>query len=495
MRWASLSLAVFLVLMTAGQVLAQKRVALVIGNDSYVHQTPLENARRDAGLIGSELQKIGFKLVGDGPLLDLDKVTTDRMVETLAAQAQDSDVALFYFSGYGMQVGGTNYLLPVDLPGTSATTETVKFHALNLDLVAKILSSRARLTMILLDAKGPGGLAQMKAPATTIIGFAAQPNATAWQGPSGGVSPYAESLTAYLQVKNLGLFAMLDEVGLAVMRRANQKPWVSSTPIPGRVTLNPDPAKQLDLEALQRVRERLGMPSPAIIAGREPVPSNRAILATGYRHLPELGGEEEGYGLYSYAVLTSTSNRSSALLEEIFNSIPKIEDTAAHRSQLNILYLPTKKERLGDWEDSQRLNSAQFARKFSNSFYDYRMARSILNHICNPPADAVRNLCQRDMSRGPYIFTHAKPASALEPVPPPFLFVDLSDVHHRAFGEFAAAFREQVKREDISDGARINTLRLGILKITLKAGDLVVPIRKSIADIIHSPSPEKTRDR
>jgi hypothetical protein len=130
--------------------------------------------------------------------------------------------------------------------------------------------------------------------------------------------------------------------------------------------------------------------------------------------------------------------------------------------------------------------SAELGREFSSALYDYRMARTILNHICNPPASAVRKLCQGDMSRGPYLFTYAKPASVLVPIPPPFLFVDLSDVNPRAFGEFIAAFRAQVKREDISDGARVNTFRLTLLNIVLGAKDLVSPVRKSIADIVYT---------
>jgi hypothetical protein len=114
------------------------------------------------------------------------------------------------------------------------------------------------------------------------------------------------------------------------------------------------------------------------------------------------------------------------------------------------------------------------------------MARAILNHLCNPPADTMREFCQGDTSRGPYIFTYAKPASSLEPVPPPFLFVNLSDVDARAFGEFISAFQAQVKREDIADGARIESLRLKILPIVLKAARLIGPVAKAVADIVHS---------
>ena len=98
----------------------------------------------------------------------------------------------------------------------------------------------------------------------------------------------------------------------------------------------------------------------------------------------------------------------------------------------------------------------------------------------------MRELCAGDMARGPYIFTYASPASKLEPVPPPFLFVDLSDVDPRAFGEYVSAFRAQVKREDISDGERVNSLRLKILNIVLKASDQVGPVQKAIAGIVHS---------
>jgi Caspase domain len=210
----------------------------------------LDNPGRDASAIGATLQKLGFKLVGGRPLVDLDKATTDKMVEAFGIMAQDADVALFYFSGHGMQIDGTNYLVPIDLG--SFTPATVPFRALNADLVLAVLDkSRSRVKMMLLDAcrTNPflaskdqgGGLAQMKAPAATVIGFATQPNATAWQGPAGGLSPYANALATYMDVKGLELFAMLNEVGLAVMAATNdrQQPWISSSPIPRRIVLKP----------------------------------------------------------------------------------------------------------------------------------------------------------------------------------------------------------------------------------------------------------------
>src|SRR5262245_13969861 len=80
MRWTAVSLAIAFVCVTANQAVAQKKVALVIGDDNYAHETPLQNPGRDARLIAAGLQKLGFKLVGDHALIDLDKATTDRMV-------------------------------------------------------------------------------------------------------------------------------------------------------------------------------------------------------------------------------------------------------------------------------------------------------------------------------------------------------------------------------------------------------------------------------
>jgi hypothetical protein len=159
------------------------------------------------------------------------------------------------------------------------------------------------------------------------------------------------------------------------------------------------------------------------------------ILETGYSQLPELGKEEAGYGLYSYAVLSSNSERSAAFLAEVFKSIPPIEETAAKRNQLNIFYVPIKQDKSDDFADAvQSGDEKKLGAIYAASLYDYKLGRAILDHICNPPADEMRTFCAGATSSGPYIFTYERPASDMEPVPPPFLFVDLSDIHPAAFG-------------------------------------------------------------
>lgn len=221
------------------------------------------------------------------------------------------------------------------------------------------------------------------------------------------------------------------------------------------------------------------------------------ILETGYSQLQGLGKEEAGYGLYSYAVLTSASSRSATFLGEIFKSIPPIEDTAASRAQLNIFYVPIKTDKAADFADLVKASGndqAKLGAGYSEALYDFKMAHAILNHVCNQPAKKMKDLCEGPMSAGPYIFTYAKPASSLEPVPPPFLFVDLSDINPQAYAEFISAFRAVVKQDDVSDDAKLHSLRLKVLSLVLTAADWIPPVEKAIADIVH-PAAQSSTDK
>jgi hypothetical protein len=224
------------------------------------------------------------------------------------------------------------------------------------------------------------------------------------------------------------------------------------------------------------------------------------ILETGYSLLKDIGGEEQVYGLYSYAILVNDSDRSAKFLGNVFgdrfNAIPPIEETVAQPSQTNILYIPLKLNKAKEWSKGLKLGKqATLRAAYAKNFYDYKMSRTLLNHLCVSPAIEIRRACEGDLSRGPYIFAYARPASKVTPVPPPFLFMDLSDVHERAFPEIIAAFRAQVKRDDISDRAKIDTLRLKLLSIVLAAGDWLVPVQRAIADIVHSPGGQTEKDK
>jgi uncharacterized caspase-like protein len=114
---------------------AEKRVALVIGNSAYQYVGRLENPKNDARLMADTLGALGFTVIGGRALIDLDKVGFDAAVQSFGSQLQGADVGLFYYAGHGIQLRGTNYLVPV---GANPARETdVDFQMLDVALVLR----------------------------------------------------------------------------------------------------------------------------------------------------------------------------------------------------------------------------------------------------------------------------------------------------------------------------------------------------------------------
>jgi uncharacterized caspase-like protein len=234
---------------------AEKRVALVIGNSAYQNVARLDNPRNDAALMSETLVGLGFTLVGDRAQVDLDKASMDLAVQTFGRQIQGADVALFYYAGHGVQVSGSNYLVPVSANPTREAD--VDFQMVDVNLVLRQMQgSGTRLNMVILDAcrnnpfgsrglrSADGGLAQMRAPEGTLISYATQPGNVAQDG-SDGHSPYTRALTTTIKRAGLDIFQTFNQVGLAVKRQTSgsQQPWVSSSPIDGTFYFVPPQAQ------------------------------------------------------------------------------------------------------------------------------------------------------------------------------------------------------------------------------------------------------------
>lgn len=224
---------------------AGRRVALVIGNGSYRSVDRLANPANDARLMARTLQASGFTLVGDGPQLDLSKPQFDRLVQQFGRALQGADVALFYYSGHGMQVAGTNWLVPVD--ANPAGARDLDFQAVDANLVLRQMEGAGtRLNLMILDAcrnnpfavrgvrASGGGLAEMRAPEGTLISYATQPGNVAADG-GGANSPYTAALAAAMRQPGLDVFRVFNQVGLSVkeMTGGQQQPWLASSPISG----------------------------------------------------------------------------------------------------------------------------------------------------------------------------------------------------------------------------------------------------------------------
>ena len=111
-------LAAMLVLAPAAQ--AEKRIALVIGNNAYENVPQLQKAVNDADAVSRELAKLGFEVVR---AQDVGRRAMSRALVELEGKVGAGDTALVYFAGHGFAVDGTNYLLPVDVPAAAPGEE------------------------------------------------------------------------------------------------------------------------------------------------------------------------------------------------------------------------------------------------------------------------------------------------------------------------------------------------------------------------------------
>ena len=229
------------------QAAAERRVALVIGNESYRHLNELSNPAHDAAVIGASLQAAGFELIGGKPLVDADKRGIEAAIRAFGQRLQGGAIGLFYYSGHGVQVGDRNYMVPVEAAPHNAAD--VDFELVSVELVMKqIANGGGRLSMVILDAcrtnplsgsgtrAGAGGLAAMDAPQGTIISYATAPGKTAADGPAGGNSPYATALAKAMHQPGLGVLDMFNQVGVAVDQATagKQQPWLAISPIRGQ---------------------------------------------------------------------------------------------------------------------------------------------------------------------------------------------------------------------------------------------------------------------
>jgi uncharacterized caspase-like protein len=137
-----------LVLALATPAQAARRLALVIGNDSYQNVQQLKNARADAKAIAAELKAVGFEVTLKQ---DLNQRMMKSSLREFKAQVQGGDEVVFYFSGHGVQFGGSNYLIPIDISADSEAQ--VADDAIPLQRILDDLTEqKARFSLAIIDA-------------------------------------------------------------------------------------------------------------------------------------------------------------------------------------------------------------------------------------------------------------------------------------------------------------------------------------------------------
>ncbi len=232
----------------------QRRIALVIGNGRYP-EIPLNNPEHDARLVAQTLRSLNFEV---GEHLNLGARDFKRVLREFARRMDDDQVAsVFYYAGHGVQIGGRNYLLPVDIAlrdEAEVRDEAVDLHEALLTHVDRV---RPRARIFIIDAcrndpfaargrsRKANGLAETAAPGA-LIAFSAAPGGVAEDGPLGGNSVYTRHLATELRSPGVEVEEMMKAVRVKVLRDTAQRqiPWVNTSMVVNFM-FNPAPAPAL----------------------------------------------------------------------------------------------------------------------------------------------------------------------------------------------------------------------------------------------------------
>jgi uncharacterized caspase-like protein len=237
---------------------AEKRVALVLGNAAYQNAAKLPNPVNDGAVIAATLKHAGFDVVDSRQ--DLPAAETRRALREFADRARDADIAVVYYAGHGIEVDGSNYLIPVDAKLERDTD--VYDEALSLDRVLLAIEPAKKLRLVILDAcrdnpfsknmkrtvasRAIGqGLAKIEPTSPNVlIAYSAKAGSTAADG-DGKNSPFTVALSKHLTTPGLDVRRAFGFVRDDVLKTTGnrQEPFVYGSLGGEDVPLVPAPAK------------------------------------------------------------------------------------------------------------------------------------------------------------------------------------------------------------------------------------------------------------
>ncbi|SFI58689.1 caspase family protein [Bradyrhizobium sp. cf659] len=284
-RFGPFALLIFAVLLACGPAHAEKRVALVIGNSAYKSVPRLSNPANDATLVGGMFKKAGFDDVD--VRLDLNAADMRRSLREFAGRTRDAQVAVIYYAGHGIELDGTNYLIPTD--AALETDGDVLDETVALDRALFAVEPAKQLRLVILDAcrdnpfaktmkrtvasRAIGrGLAKIEPTSpNTMIAFAAKAGSTASDGDSKN-SPFAAALVERLPTPGLDLRKAFGFVRDDVLKNTGYKqepyvygslggddvPLVAAKPVATGPQASPDSEIRRDYELALQLGTREG---------------------------------------------------------------------------------------------------------------------------------------------------------------------------------------------------------------------------------------------
>jgi tetratricopeptide (TPR) repeat protein len=224
-----------------------RRIALLIGNGAYKNVHPLDNPPRDAKLIADSLKDLGFQSVTLA-----NDLTRDKFFETLrafASEAEKADWAVVYYAGHGFEIGGVNYLVPVD--ARLAADKDAETEAVALEQVIASVGGARKLRLVMLDACRDNpfaptmkrtmavqlvdkGFSDIEPSSGFMVVYAAKHGETALDG-EGTDSPFAVALAHDIKEPHIEVRKLFDIVRDDVWgaSKHQQQPFTYGSP-PGR---------------------------------------------------------------------------------------------------------------------------------------------------------------------------------------------------------------------------------------------------------------------
>ena len=215
---------------TASVVLADGRVALVVGNSTYDHIGRLPNPENDAVDMAAALERLGFEVT---TALDADRVALTEALRAFTRRSAGADVSVVFYAGHGIEMDGVNYVVPVD--ARLERDVDVRFETVTLDDLL-VSTAGASLRLVVLDAcrNNPLARSMQRTAATrtvsggsfgdlneellgdeTLVAYAAAAGTTAADG-RGRNSPYTAALLTHLE-EPLELSALFRRVRAQVL--------------------------------------------------------------------------------------------------------------------------------------------------------------------------------------------------------------------------------------------------------------------------------------
>jgi hypothetical protein len=227
------------------QGLKRSAHALVIGNSAYPGSGRLDNPVNDANAISQKLRSMGFTVT------TVTDANRQRLVQAMAQfrrTAAAADISLLFYAGHGVQIFGTNYILPTDVDQTDPAQATIQGVSLN-SVVENFLPGKTKLVFLdacrdnalqrTNDRSVSKGLAPISAAQGTLISYATKDGQTAADGVGSKNSPFTQALLEHINDPQ-DIAVVLRKVREKVMRSTGgkQQPWEYGSLTGGELVLS-----------------------------------------------------------------------------------------------------------------------------------------------------------------------------------------------------------------------------------------------------------------